>query len=340
MLQLKNTSPFEAAITLFPNEKGIDSLYVTIKATFTLGEKLRVADEQLPVIMADEYWGEPGKSSLKNVSELHLLKPSTDIVMKGEACAPEKRPVQALDVLLAVADKKKIVKVFGDRYWDTGIIGFSMSNPVPFESMPLVYERAYGGVHEVNPEKQKILFEAKNPIGKGFRGKRNKKELKGSLLPNLEDPAKLISKPGDRPTPACFSYIASSWEPRKSFAGTYDNAWQKNRAPFLPEDFDSRFFNSAHPDLICNGYLKGGEPVSIVNMSEKGPLNFKLPLCEIDLKVRVEGQIETPALNMETVLFEPNESRLSMIWRAAIECDKKALKIEQIDVDLKKIQIN
>ena len=340
MLQLKNESPFEAAITVFPNENAIDTLYVVVKSTFLLGNKIEVAEEQLPIVMADEYWGEPGQSSLKYGSELHLLKPSTDIVMIGEACAPEKRPVTGLDVLLAIADRKKTVRVFGDRQWASGIIGLKITPPKPFDSMPLVYERAFGGIHELDSDKQKVLFEARNPVGKGFKGKRKTRELKGTMLPNLEDPAHLISSPGDRPAPACFGYVAPSWEPRKSFAGTYDEAWQQKRVPYLPEDFDNRFFTAAHPDLISSNYLKGGEPVAITNMSPNGPLKFKLPVCDIKAAVRIAGKTENPHLNLETVLIEPNKTRLSMLWRTGVQCDKKTLKVEQVDISLKSLQIN
>lgn len=339
MLQLKNSSPFAASMTLFPNEKGIDHLYVIIKGTFVLQDGIGIAEQQLPISMADEYWGEPGKSSLKLASECHLTKPRTDILMTGNACAPDKRPVRALDVMLRVANKAKTARVVGDRYWDSGLMGLAPSDPLPFESMPLVYERAYGGFHDVNGDQQKVLSEARNPVGRGFKGKRGKNDFKGAALPNIEDPRQMISSPGDEVLPVCFGPVASSWAPRRLYAGTYDEAWQKKQAPYLPADFDTRFFNTAHPDLICDGFLQGGEPVCISNMSERGPLQFNLPICELSLKIRVAGKTETPGLNLETVLFEPNQGRISMTWRAALACDKKALKIEQIEVGLKQLEL-
>lgn len=339
MLQLKNTTPFQAGIALFPNEQGIDTLYITLKATFEIGKGLAVATEQRPVVLADEYWGEPGKSSLKYASEAHLTKPSTDVVLVGDACTPVGRPIPQVDVTLAIGGLRKTVRVFGDRLWESGLIGLHMSSPVPFEKMPLIYERAFGGVHEVNPEKNEVLFEPKNPVGCGFIGKRKKKEIEGMKLPNLEDPAHLISKPGDQSPPAGFGSISPAWEPRKSFAGTYDEAWQKKRAPYLPNDFNPRFFNIAHPDLVCRGYLKGGEPVEVLNVSPNGPLKFKLPACQIGMAVRVAGKTEKPPLNLETVLIEPSATRLCMTWRAVLPCDKKALKVEQVDLALGSLDV-
>ena len=310
MLQLKNETPFVPSIAVFPNQHGIDTLYVTVKATFDLGARVDVSQQQQPVRMADEWWGEPGHSSLKYASEIHLSKPSTDVIVVGDACLPGRRPVQQLDVAVSVGDRSKILRVFGDRVWERGFFGINISTPQMFETMPLVYERAFGGVHVINATNNEVLFEEHNSVGKGFAGKRSNKEIEGMALPNLEDPAQLISQPKDRPAPACFGFVAPSWLPRKSFAGTYDADWQKTRAPYLPADFDMRFFNVASPGLQMQQFLRGGEAVEIVNMSPDGPVRFTLPHCELTANIRVAGQVVRPKLALETVLIEPNDKRL------------------------------
>lgn len=330
MLQLKKNIPFEAGITVFPDQQGVDSLIVSIKATFLLNGKVDIAAEQSPLIYADEYWGEPGQSSLKLASEMHLLKPATDIVLLGHAQAPNRRSVHQLNVTLMVGNLKKIVRIFGDRQW----MSSRPTAPMPFETMPLIYERAFGGLHQIDDE---VLFEPRNPVGKGFAGKRKNAELEKLPLPNIEDPHHLLSSPGDRPAPAGFGYIAPSWAPRKLYAGTYDEKWQKHRAPYLPDDFNPRFFNAAHPELVYPVFLQGGEPVQVVNASPYGPLGFTLPVCRMEAVVNIAGKKEKPPLNLETLLIEPDQLRFSMLWRGIVTCDKKALEIEQIDIDLKQL---
>jgi hypothetical protein len=132
----------------------------------------------------------------------------------------------------------------------------------------------------------------------------------------------------------CFSYVSPAWRPRASFAGTYDDTWQKNRAPYLPDDFDKRFFNMAHPDLIYPGFLLGGEPVHISGMHPKGDLQFNIPQVRLASKITVRNRIETPQFDMETVIIEPNQLQLSMVWKAAMRCDKEALKISDITINL------
>ena len=48
--------------------------------------------------------------------------------------------------------------------------------------------------------------------------------MQGLPVPNLEDPAAPLQQIGQTPAPACFAPIAPSWLPRRSYAGTYDEA--------------------------------------------------------------------------------------------------------------------
>jgi hypothetical protein len=337
MLQLQNNTPFKPDISLLPNQDGVDTLYAVIKATFTLTPDLSVAKEQIPPCKADEYWGEPGKSSLKYGSDVHLDKLSTDVLLVGQAWAPDGRAVTGLDTGLAVAERKKMIRVHGNRVFKSGLLGLSLSAPEPFVSMPLTYERAFGGIHVLDAEKQKFLGEARNPVGRGFKGKQSSSELKDKPAPNLEDSNHPFKGPADKGEPASYGYIAGSWMPRRQYAGTYDAAWQKSRAPFLPDDFNPRFFNAAHPDLTFDRFLQGGEPVRLLNVSSHGLLQFHLPKCRFSIAVQISGRNEALEANCETVLFEPDENRLCMVWRAKYLCDKKALKIEQVSFTVEKL---
>jgi hypothetical protein len=328
MLQLKNSTRFAANMALFPNEAAVDTLYVIVKATFDIGKDFTLADEQTPPVAADVYWTEAGKSSIKYASDMHIGKPSTDIVMLGHACVPGQKEATQLDVSLSVGKVNKTVRVIGDRQWQDG----RMTPPAPFTTMAMVYEKAYGGVHIANGKM--AGSETRNPVGRGFAGSRKAAEMNGVPLPNLEDPRQLISEYSDQPAPACFGFCAPNWHPRVTFAGTYDDAWQTTRAPYLPEDFDRRFFNMAHPDLIYPGYLQGGEPVSISNMHPEGTLKFDLPQVNLISHIHVAKRVEQPEFHLETLLLEPNQRKLSMVWRSAMPCDKQMLKVSEIKIGL------
>ncbi len=329
MLELTNNTPFAASLALFPNEQGIDTLYVMVSATFTIGRRWTLAEEQPEPKAEDEYWGDdPLSSSIKYASEMHTGKPSTDIVMVGHARAPMGRPVDEMDVGLKVAKVSKLVRVFGDRQWQGG----SISAPQPFETMPLIYERAYGGVHI--EDGQMISGESYNPAGCGYLGKRKTAVLDGTLVPNIETPGQLIRRAGDTPSPAGFGFIAPHWLPRAQYAGTYDENWQTRRAPYLPDDFDPRFLNAASPGLVYPGYLQGGEPVQVIGVHPDGALKFKLPMVGFSANVEMHGDSESLRFNLETVLIEPDSLSLTLSWRAAMTCDKKAPRIQEVVIGL------
>jgi len=328
MLQLKNSTPFAASMALFPDENAIDTLYLIVKASFKIGQHWVLSDKQHPPIVKDIYWGEPNQSSLKYASDFHIGKPTTDIVMIGNAVAPNDKEVSQLDVSLSVGQVSKTIRVFGDREWKDGRI----TPPKPFKTMPIVYEKAFGGVHVISENEQ--LIEEKNPLGCGFPGNRETLQMNGHALPNLEDPLNLIRHYADKPEPSCFALSSPTWQPRVSFVGTYDDTWQTQRAPYLPLDFDKRFFNMSHKDLVYPSYLRGGEPIMINNMHPDGILQFNVPHINLVSKVEIDSLIKTPEFNLETLIIEPNQLQLSMVWRAAMPCDKKALKINEASIAL------
>jgi hypothetical protein len=329
MLQIDNQTPFATSLAVLPDRKAIDSLYIIVRATVTLLPRIGLAAAQLPVALSDEYFEDPTNSSLKQVSEMHIGKPGTDVLLVGNAWGAKGAPTTQSDVTVSVAERRKTVRVMGDRTWRDG----SPSAPAPFKSMPLVWERAFGGIHRTD---ERVYAEERNPIGCGFRGKRGASELEGHPVPNLEDPAAPLQSLGQNPAPACFAPVSPSWLPRRSFAGTYDARWQKSRAPYLPDDFDPRFLQCASPELTFDRYLEGNEPVEIHGASSTGSIGFALPTARPIIEVSVAGAKQEPWANLETLLIEPDENRASLIWRAALPCDRQVLKVEKITVKLRR----
>jgi hypothetical protein len=334
MLQFKNRTPFEGAILLLPDADGVDSLYTVVKGTFTLADRPRPAEKQLPVALADQYRGDPGKSSLRIASDVALLKPGTDVLLVGTAYAPGGRPAPQADVTLRVGPVNKTVRVFGDRVWEAGMLGASISRPAPFERVTLTWERAFGGSDETPGRDPELHAEPRNPVGRGFRVKDGHKELGGLGLPNLENPKELIKAWKDRPAPAGFGPLCPHWEPRRSYAGTYDEKWQKQRAPYLPADFNPLFFQLAPPDQVVPGYLKGAEPIEVRGATPEGVLRSLVPAYRVQATYRLDGAAQVRPANLDTVLIEPDEGRLVLVWRAVLACDKKALRVREVEASL------
>jgi hypothetical protein len=337
MLQLKNGSPLVVGLAVLPDPDGIDTAYATIKGTFRIQSgEVSLAAEQQPLRFADEFWGDPATTSLRYAAEVHPSKPSTDVVLVGHAWAPKGKPVTRLDVQLRVGPIERSIRVSGDREWRPGFLFFpARATPAqPFKKMPLTFERAFGGTFTHPKRPEQVRFDERNPVGRGFSGGARGRALRGLALPNLEDPARPVRDPRQRPRPMSPGYVAPAWEPRKSCAGTYDHKWQRTRAPYLPTDFRPAYFNTAPPDMVCKGFLKGGERVQLENVSPQGPVRFQLPSASLDVRVRLAGADHRPPVNLETVLIEPDDARLTLIWRAALRCDKQALRVEVVEVTL------
>jgi hypothetical protein len=323
MLQLRNTSPFVPTIFGFPDRRGVDTLVVVVKATFEPGPQPTIAANQRPIVFADEYWGDPTTSSLRYPSEAHLGKPGTDVIVIGSAHAPDGQPVTELDTAVHIGDRTKRVRVHGDRHWTAGIGGLQPSRPTPFVRMPITWERAYG-----------YPAEPRNPVGVGFVGGRDDDESLGQPVPNLDDPDDPFVHREQSPTPMGFAAIAPSWQPRIAYAGTYDERWRKTRAPYLPDDFDPRYFQAASAGLIVDPPLCGGEPIVLRGFDVHGTWQFTLPRCSIDIRATVAGATQAMIPVLDTVLFEPDEGRFVMTWRATLAVDRQLLRVERVDVGL------
>jgi hypothetical protein len=337
MLQLANQTPFECALGILPNLDGVECAVAVVKATFEFaGGQLALARRQRRPYMMDEFHGEPGASSLKVAAEICLPKPGTDVLLVGHAYARD--DATFTDVHLRVGGMEKVVRVFGDRRWDSGLLGYKISPPEPFQKIPLQYELAFGGTDAQPKDESKVDYEPRNPVGRGLIPKGSQTPVKGTPLPNLEDPASLIRSIKDRPAPACFAPVAPHWTPRKHLAGTYDAEWQRTRAPYLPKDFQPRFFQCAPPGLIAEPFLRGGESVAISGASAAGTSRFALPNCTLQVAFNLDGKVNAVAPSLDTVEFTPDSSSFTLLWRALQVLDKKTLRLREIGVSCREFR--
>ncbi|MCI0640692.1 MAG: DUF2169 domain-containing protein [Gemmataceae bacterium] len=315
---IDNATPFAFEPLFLADEEGRPLFVPVVKATYSIHPRqgLAVAEKQLPVDPGGKFWGDPDTSSYKYEPECAFIKLATDVALIGHAHAPNPRTTE-LDVKLRVGPLEKIVRVVGDRKWVKGALGVSATDPKPFERMPLIWERAFGGTDRTDPDPAKHTLEPRNPVGIGMRQKDNGLG-DGVPLPNLEDPKRLLRGYGDAPPPAGFGFTGPSWQPRAAFAGTYNDAWMKSRMPLLPKDFDRRFFNAAAPGLIASGFLKGNEPVVIDNVLPGGSVAFSLPGVPAPevLVALARGEDQLLRTQLDTVIINTDEKLLLLIWRA------------------------
>ena len=329
MLQINNATPFKSQLMLFANREGVDTVYALIKGTFTFDDSLHVSPEQLPITVADEHYADPATSSVRSPSDVSLEKLATDVVLVGSAWAPHEVPAWQCDVSVSVASTTRTVRVFGDRVWESGVAGLTASWVAPFIRMPLVWERAFGGsdIGDKGP-----TAEWRNPVGVGFRAKGSATPISGSPIANIEDPSALISSATQMPPPAGLGPVPAHWLPRRAYGGTYDQQWERHRAPYLPDDFDPRFCQIAPVGLVMPSILQGGEQVELRGVTQSGFAHFTLPCISIEAQYHLPNKTETRRALMDTVIIQPDDARLVLVWRAALPCDKQALKVREVEI--------
>lgn len=318
-MKIENPTQFDVAALPLTGPNGRELLTVIVKGTFVFrAGGVDADDEQVPIAYGDAY--QEGSNCVRYESDMVPFKTGTDIVLCATAHAPKEIPADAVPVAVMVGAMEKRLMVFGERFWNhAGVLSrkFTMTGTKPFIRRPIVYEDAYGGIDTVSGE-----FCAENLVGKGLYGAKAKQNLAGQPLPGIEDPRCLIQSPHDRPRPVGFGFYNRAWQPRVAYAGTYDQAWREQRCPLPPEDFDPRFYNGAHPDLQVDGFLKGNEPITLINLTPEGRADWYLPDVRLTSAITrggVNGQREKQllAMNLDTLFLEPDKQRCCIVWRGS-----------------------
>src|SRR5438552_13985592 len=229
MWQVNNITPFCALPVVLRDREGAETLVIAVSGTFKIKDDRTVIDDvQQEVVHIPIYRGDPSASSHIRDSEAVITKPTTDVLVLGQAYAPRGRPCARLDASIKIEAIDKTVTVWGDRCWDSGRTGVRVTDPLPFETMPIVYERAFGGISPRDPE-DPPQWDERNPAGTGFVTRPT--HVAGVRLPNLEAPDRLLTPWRNRPTPAGLGPFARHWSPPPPLGGTYDETWQPARLP-------------------------------------------------------------------------------------------------------------
>jgi len=316
--ELRNRSKFAFESLVLADEEGVPQYVALMQATyaFSADGTLALLEEQPKPNLGGEWYGDPAATSLKYEPQMAFVKPATDIVLLGHAYAPQAGATE-VQVGIMVGPVRKLARAVGDRRLVSRLGVSSVSSPEPFEKLPLIYERAFGGWDRSNADPEKHSYEMRNPVGVGFR--RDAWSAEDELaLPNIEYTEQPFRTYGDTPAPAGFGFIGASWQPRLAFAGTYDATWNRSRKPLLPADFDRRFFNAASAGLVAPGHLRGDEPVGLLGVVPTGRLGFHLPgiappQCTVSVRARRSAALKT---YLDTVIVDTDLNRLTLLWRA------------------------
>lgn len=332
-MQLINATRMKAGYTLGMEPSGRELLVVVIKGTFILPrdrEAVTLAEEQQPLIEADTFTGTPGLSSPVHETDYAPVKRRCDVLLIGSAYATHGGPTARVGVGLRVGGWQKAFTVSGDRRWELGASGIHPGAPAAFTSLPITYDRAFGGTDTTDPDGARHTAFAPNPVGRGFHPGLDSTRLRGKAVPNTEASGDPVLKPDGDYQPMSFGPIGRSWAPRARYAGTYDKGWLDDHFPFLPPDFDDRYYQSAPADQQIP-IPASEQPVSLVNLTPDGRRSFALPAFEAPITVfPAHGRSESMQDHLDTIVFEPDLNRFTMSWRCSRPLKRDLFEVKQV----------
>jgi hypothetical protein len=329
-MELINATKMIAGYTMGMRPDGRESIVVVVKGTFSIpppGEEPQLAEEQVPLVMADVFTGEPGFSAPLYESEFALRKPKCDVLLNGSAFAPGGKPAERVTVSLRVGTMKKSFDVVGNRVWRRGILGPTASSPEPFVSMPFSYDKAFGGIDKTNPEPSRWRTFVPNHFGVGYHDHPLDPSINSKPLPNTEETGRHVNDSRGPYRPMSFGPIFRAWQPRLKYAGTYDDKWLEKVFPFLPADFDERYFQAAPEDQQID-YLQGGEEVELVNLTPEGRTRIRLPHVRVPVEfIRNDYKSTTVDALADTLFLEADKGRFVITWRASTPLRKNVFEV-------------
>jgi hypothetical protein len=337
-MELINATRMTAGYNMGLEPSGRELLVVVIKGTFVLpaqGEPVRLHEQQLPLVLADTFSGEPGFSAPLHEVDFAPRKPACDVLLNGSAYAPPGRAVTRTRVGLQLGPISKFFDVVGPRVWLAQAGTVHASQPQPFARLPLSYDVAFGGLDNESPDPADHDAYAANPAGQGFRRQLKSANLHGRPLPNTEVPGQPVSSPTGAYAPMAFGPLGRGWPQRARYAGTYDQTWLDDHFPFLPPDFDERYYQAAPADQQMP-HPQQPLPVRLTNLTPDGLREFTLPYFEAPIHVFPKrGPREDFVARLDTIHFEPDLDRFTMSWRIARPLKKNLHEIAQVLVGRK-----
>jgi hypothetical protein len=311
-MELVNRTPLASEVFVTsradtPDGQRMRSAILIAKATLQVGDDGRmslVSDDPLPVLDSEietDLGVVPRDTHVPNDDGL------VDVGAHAAAYGENGRPTTSRLVELWVGEHYRALRVTGERAWigrgDSALI----SDPEPFVRMPLTWERAFGGTHEVWIDEHTALdvSHAPNQLGKGFDFHRAIDSLARTLgcpasfpryddhraLPNIEDPYAPITRWEDEPRPSC-------WAPMPLDLGERVVRTQRGEAP------------------QWRAPIAPGMAVHLLGCTPSGAWSFTLPalrpIARYELGTR-SGEIR---LHATQLLLLPEQRRFAITYAA------------------------
>lgn len=295
-----------------------------------------LAEEQTPLVASDQFYRGLNTSSIIQESDFAPYKPKCDVIFAyAYAHAPDGEASSRWPVAVSIGEWQKRFQVTGPRQLtrSDNTDAWQLSEPELAVKVPICYEKAYGGSFQwpiSSNEPEFIHREERNPLGCGYLDEQwlEKSQVNELPAPQIEAFGQDFSlQASDYPVMG-LGALGRWWLPRRTQAGTYDEAWKQQRWPHLPMDFAFDYWNCAPKDQQIN-YPRGGEAVILKHLYPKAEVRFRLPQFPVKLLLHLDVGVPLfKAMSVDTLLFDMKNLQLVVVQRTQIAAQAGVDKIE------------
>ncbi|AYM14137.1 hypothetical protein At1D1108_45110 [Agrobacterium tumefaciens] len=327
MWAVSNNTPFSADGYFVRDRDGKEYWCVAVRGRFRARpDGMTDLLEPQPIRLSPVYRDAEAKELLAD-ADFAPFRPAADILLHGSAFAPDERPLDSIDVTVAVGTMTKRANVIGEARMIKKKRGWEVADREGAGRVELSWTRSLGG-SDLFADEDAAECEA-NPIGRGW-SRHFERAPEGAELavPQIAAPAQVFHP--DRPLsqPVGFGAVQPAWATRYIHAGTYDDAWMKHRSPLLPSDFSEKFHQTAPDGQIYPGELRGGEPVRLEGLHAEGSYEFRLPQCILEADTRIAGRTLTHRFRLIQVEITGDERLVDLVWNAHVPCGGRDQDVE------------
>ncbi len=330
-----NSTPYLAEGFTSIDKMCAKSFVVVVRATYDVDADgtCKISDRQSPFVYADAHYGDPEATAVRAESDFVPIKPRAEILLDAVAMVPGGGAAESVEVALLGSSLNKRAIVTGERRWCRGPFGMRSTRPMPFSTLPLAWHLAFGGTDRTFSDEARTRSDPHNPVGQGFQVNSSPKAIEGRLLPSIEHPQSRIVSWDDRPKPIGFGPVPRFAADRARHAGTYDAHWMADVLPFLPSDFDDRYFLAAPPDQQLDT-LAEGTTFACLHMNETGTFRVRLPRLSVPVSFIFDDRIRVPTVTPDTLILQPHEGRVVLLGRARAPLPRKFTRLREVMVGL------
>jgi hypothetical protein len=333
----QNHTPFAAIGFEQAHRNGSDMAVLAVRASYRHdGQGALALGDVQEIVLTDAYAGDPQAAPLLRAADLVPFKPATDVTVLADSYRPEdKEPDLHWLAGIRVGEYRYALRVCGQRQWRRQNGKLNLGPASPADRVAIDYRLSWG---DLAPGEAPGDPPPLNPIGARRPSGRESDPHAAPRAAQIDGLKEDYSDPFAPREPQGFGPIPPFWRQRQQFAGSYGDAWLAERHPLLPQDFDYRFYQCAHPRLIFDGYLSGGEEIELYHLRPDGKeLVFNLPAVQPWAKfLWLDEREVSMRLNLDGVHIDAGGTDVSvdLTWRGWLPLCPQFFRIDLFQAEL------